>query len=128
MKIKINLVPPVRKEEIEKASRLRAVFRWELEILAIFVFAVIIIASTDAIVKMNLSAAVSEFERIDKNSQQYKTIDDYDNDIVSVHFTYIYEIIFTTRSAVSATLVCIRKVPTTPQSCLPLRGSQALGS
>jgi len=81
MKIRLNLVPPGRKEEIEKASRLRSVLRWEFEILTILIFAVISIASMDAIVKMNLAAAVSELERIDKNSRQYKTIDDYDNDI-----------------------------------------------
>lgn len=84
MKIKLNLVPPERKAELEKIFQLRRVFKWETELLAIFVLLILALVSINAIVKINLSIAKNNLDMIDKNSEQYQVIGDYDKEIKNV--------------------------------------------
>lgn len=84
MKIKLNLVPPERKEELKKIYKLRMVIRWEVQLAAIFVLLILALVSINAIVKINLSIAQNNLDMIDKNSEQYQAIEDYDKEIKGV--------------------------------------------
>lgn len=84
MKIKLNLVPPERKEELKKISQLRMVFKWEAELASVLLLLVLALASINAIVKINLSAAKNNLDMIDKKSEQYQAIEDYDNEVRNI--------------------------------------------
>lgn len=78
MDIKINLIPPQRKEEIKKANRLRRILKWEAELLLVFIFFIILLVSINSITQINLSVAVSELDLANRNSNQYQAIGKYD--------------------------------------------------
>jgi hypothetical protein len=81
MKIRINLVPPYKKEEIKKAYQLRTVFRWESELLGVAVLFIAMLVSMSYVLKINLTAVSSAASMATRNNEQYKTIEKYDNEV-----------------------------------------------
>lgn len=77
---KINLIPPYRKEEILRSYNLRMLFKWELELAAILILLILALVSINSILKINLSAAINDFNMNNQNSEQFKKIEKYDND------------------------------------------------
>lgn len=77
---KINLLPPYRKEEILRSYNLRMLLKWETELMAILILLIMALISINAILKINLSAAVNDFNMFNQNSEQFKRIEKYDND------------------------------------------------
>jgi Tfp pilus assembly protein PilN len=78
MKIKLNLIPPDKKEEIKKAQKFRMIIRWELELTAIAAVFLTMLFSLNYILQLNLLVANNNFERISNNNNQIKKIKEYD--------------------------------------------------
>ncbi|HCP08650.1 MAG TPA: hypothetical protein DIT25_02545 [Candidatus Moranbacteria bacterium] len=85
MRIKINLIPPYRKEEIRKASRLRSVIRWELELIFMLAVFAVFLAGINHILRFSLSAVNSNFSIAIKDNTQYKIIEKHDNEINEIN-------------------------------------------
>jgi len=77
MEIKINLIPQYRKDEIHQLTKLKLIFRWEVEIaIIVFIFFTLLL-SLDYVLKLNLSAQSSEFES-SQTSERYEEIVELD--------------------------------------------------
>jgi len=85
MKIKLNLIPPYRKEEIEKTYRLRVALRWDGELLLVIFLFIATLASISYILKINLGTASNAEGLAAKNNDEYKKIEQYDNEIQDVN-------------------------------------------
>jgi hypothetical protein len=81
MVIKLNLIPPHKKEEIKKSYRSRMLLRWEGELLLIIFLSVAGLVSMDYILKINLFSADYGSSMAAKENSQHKAIDKYDNEI-----------------------------------------------
>ena len=79
--IKLNLIPPYRKEEIQKNRRLRTFMRWEGELFLIFAIFVAGLFSINYILKINLSVASDILNSAMQSNEQYKAIEKYDSDV-----------------------------------------------
>lgn len=85
MKIKLNLIPPYRREEIKKAKRFRTALKWELELAAILAVFIPILFSINYILQINLSLAENNAVENGKNSSQLREIEKYDAAIKDVN-------------------------------------------
>ena len=56
-------------------------FKWEAELMAILVLLILALISINAIVKINLSTAVNDFNMVNQNSEQFKKIKKYDSEM-----------------------------------------------
>jgi Tfp pilus assembly protein PilN len=74
--IKLNLTPPSKKEEIRKAELLSQVFKWETELLGIFLVFIAMLVSINYILKVTVSSEVPL--TLLNNSEQYREIEKYD--------------------------------------------------
>lgn len=54
MKIKLNLIPPAKREEIEKAKRFRRALKWEFELVSMFAIFLATLFSISYILQINL--------------------------------------------------------------------------
>jgi hypothetical protein len=79
--IKLNLIPPYRKEEIKKACLFRIVLKWEGELILILALFIAGLFSINYILKINLSVASDSLSMAMQDNSQYKTIDKYDNEV-----------------------------------------------
>jgi hypothetical protein len=77
MKIKLNLLPPDKAEEIQEAKKLRLVLQWGLEIYALLLIFFFLLASLSYVLKMNLKLA-SEAQINSGISAKYAQLDSYD--------------------------------------------------
>jgi hypothetical protein len=81
MIIKLNIIPDYKKAEIKKTFRLRRILKWEGEFLLIVFLFIAGLLSVDYILKINLSSANYGLSMITNGSNQYKSIEKYDNAI-----------------------------------------------
>jgi hypothetical protein len=81
MRIKLNLIPFFKKEEIKKAYRLRMLLRWEGELLLIIFLFIAGLISMDYILKINSLSADYGSNLVAKDGSQSKAIEKYDNEI-----------------------------------------------
>ena len=78
MKIKLNLIPQYRKDEIRQTVRFKAVLKWEIELFAVFLIFFSVLLSINYILKLNLSLFAINLGADTKSSGQYKEIENYD--------------------------------------------------
>jgi len=76
MEIKLNLVPPLRKEEIKKSYLLRMIVKWQVEVLLIFILFLAILWHISYVLKVE---AISNLKQIEmaRQSFSYKDMQDY---------------------------------------------------
>jgi hypothetical protein len=79
--IKLNLIPPYRKEEIKKSCRFRVVLKWESELILVLALFVAGLVSINYILKINLSVSEDSLSIAMKDNSQYKIIEKYDNEV-----------------------------------------------
>lgn len=85
MKIKLNLIPQYKKEEIKKVYQLKNALRWEGELLLAMLLFIAALVSMSYILKINLSAASNTESMAVKGNNQYKAIEQYDSEIQDVN-------------------------------------------
>jgi Tfp pilus assembly protein PilN len=85
MKIKLNLVPPYKKEEIDKTYRSRIALRWEGELFLLILLFIATLVSISYILKINLAAVSNAESMAEKNNKQYEAIAKYDSEIRDVN-------------------------------------------
>ena len=80
MEIKLNLVPPLRKEAIKKAHLLRIITRWQLEIFLILLLFLALLCHINYILKVD---SLSKLEQVTASRQSfsYKDMQDYQEKI-----------------------------------------------
>lgn len=76
MEIKLNLVPPLRKEEIKKSYLLRMIIKWQIEFLLIFVLFSVILWSIIYVLKVEEISNLKQIE-MERQSFSYKDMQDY---------------------------------------------------
>lgn len=81
MKIKLNLIPPQKKEEIKKAYWLRLVSKWEIEFVFLLVFFIATLAIMNFILQINIATEDNNAHLTEENSAKYNAIKEYDNEI-----------------------------------------------
>ncbi|HEX7586167.1 MAG TPA: PilN domain-containing protein [Patescibacteria group bacterium] len=74
--IKLNLIPPAKKEEMKKTELLSQIFKWETELVGIFIVFIAMLASTSFILKVTASSEKPVI--LSDNNEQYKEIEKYD--------------------------------------------------
>ena len=84
MKIKLNLIPPQRKEEIKKAYWLRLVSRWEIEFVLLLLLFIAVLASMNFILKINIATETDSVLVVGKDSDKYDLISEYDKEIKDI--------------------------------------------
>lgn len=85
MKIKLNLIPPYKKEEIRQANRFLAVLKWQLGTLILLAIFLLILLSINYILRMNLFVAGSDRNSDSAISSQLKEIEKYDTDLKNMN-------------------------------------------
>jgi len=85
MKIKLNLIPPQKKEEIIRANHFRLFLKWGVELFGIFVIFIIMLMSIYYILNINLRLAKDSYLVSTNNNEQYKEIEKYESEINSVN-------------------------------------------
>ncbi|HRY82719.1 MAG TPA: hypothetical protein P5232_03415 [Candidatus Moranbacteria bacterium] len=99
MEIKINLIPPERKEEIAKRNQIGAAIKIEFFLTAVFAIFLIVLLSFNYILNLNLTS-ISKAEEKKENSGKYDKLKEYDanfskinqklSDIVSIKKNQLY--------------------------------------
>lgn len=84
MEIKLNLIPPYRKTEIEQSAKLRKILSWETEIFAIVLIFFGLVLSLNYILQFNLDAVTSASEN-QRGNDGYERIYQYDNDFKAIN-------------------------------------------
>lgn len=77
MKVKLNLIPPVRRFEISQANKLRFVLHWEVNLAFIVGVFIALLASLNYLLQINLQTQLSEVENKDKS--RYERISELDS-------------------------------------------------
>jgi len=85
MKIKLNLIPPQKKEAIKRAHWLRLVSKWEIEFVLLLVFFIAVLVSMNLILKVNMEMEANDTSLAEKNNYKYNQIKEYDSEIVDVN-------------------------------------------
>jgi hypothetical protein len=83
--IKLNLIPPYRKEEIKKSCRFRVALKWESELLLILILFIAGLFSINYILKINLSVSSNALDLSVRDNKQYKIIEKYDNEVKNMN-------------------------------------------
>lgn len=84
MKIKLNLIPPQKKEEIKRAYWLRLVSKWEMEFVILLIFFIAVLASMNFVLKANMAAEDNDMLLVEKNNDNYNKIKEYDNEVKDI--------------------------------------------
>ncbi len=84
MEIKINLIPPYRKEEITKAKRFSLVIRMGLAILSVFILFFSFLFGLYETLEINLSA-VSNYQKPSLESSKYEKIRKFDEEFEKIN-------------------------------------------
>ena len=85
MKIKLNLIPPAKREEIEKAKKFRTMIRWELELVSVLVIFLAMLFSINYILELNLKMAESNQGINGQDIENIKKISQFDADIRKIN-------------------------------------------
>lgn len=85
MKIKLNLLPPGRKEKIEKAKKFKKAFNWELELLFIFAVFLIMLFSINYILQINLAMVENNAGMNGRDVERIKEIGQFDAEIRKIN-------------------------------------------
>jgi len=81
MEIKINLIPPHKKEDIARAYWLRLVSKWEIEFVLLLVLLIAFLFSMNLVLKTSVLAENNAELLTEKNNDKYKLLEEYDNEI-----------------------------------------------
>jgi len=84
MEIKINLIPPYRKEEIKEAKKLKLVLRLELGISMVILVFFSFLFGLSYILEMNYKI-ISKNPESEKNQGQYEKISNYEKEFENVN-------------------------------------------
>jgi hypothetical protein len=84
MKIKLNLIPPSRRDEIQKNQYFRNITRWEFQIAVLILLFVAVLFSIRAILQMNV-LLVETAQINEGNADSQKEIAGYDTDIKNIN-------------------------------------------
>lgn len=76
MEIKLNLIPPLRRKEIEKTYILRMIIRWQVEIFLILLIFLALLWHISYILKIESSSSLKQIE-MSRQSFSYKDMQDY---------------------------------------------------
>jgi Tfp pilus assembly protein PilN len=76
MEIKLNLIPPLRKKEIEKAYILRMIIRWQMETFLILLILLALLWQVNCILKIESDSSLKQIE-MSRQSFFYKDMQDY---------------------------------------------------
>ncbi|MFA4818041.1 MAG: PilN domain-containing protein [Parcubacteria group bacterium] len=85
MKIKLNLIPPAKREEIEKAKKVRTVLRWEFGLVFIMVIFLAMLFSISYILQINLNMAENNAGLNGQDVERIKQISDFDAQIKKIN-------------------------------------------
>lgn len=85
MKIKLNLIPPGKREEIEKAKKLRTAIKWELELASVLAIFLAMLFSINYILQINLSMAENNAGLNRQDVEKIKEISRFDFDIRKIN-------------------------------------------
>lgn len=85
MKIKLNLIPPGKREEIEKAKKFRRVAKWELELMALAAVFLTMLFSINYILQINLGMAENNAGLNGQDAEKIKEIGQFDAQIKQVN-------------------------------------------
>lgn len=85
MKIKLNLIPPGKREEIEKAKKFRKTLKWELELLFIFAVFLAMLFSISYILQINLTMAENNAGLNGQDVESIKEISRFDSEIRKIN-------------------------------------------
>jgi len=83
MRIKLNLIPEQKKEEINQANLFRLVLKWQVELFGIIVIFTTMLLSINYILKFTLTSDVQA--EAAKSETQYGEIEKYDSEIKEVN-------------------------------------------
>lgn len=84
MEIRINLIPPYRKEEIARAKRFKLVIRIGMAIFSIFVFFFSFLFGLYKTLEINFSV-VSNFRELDSEHSKYSEIKKFDDEFEKIN-------------------------------------------
>lgn len=79
--IKLNLIPPYKKEEIEQSNKLLAVLGWEIKLSGILLVFVSMLLSINYILQLNLASMSIDFDSGTGKNNQIKKLIEYDEKI-----------------------------------------------
>jgi hypothetical protein len=85
MKIKLNLIPPAKREEIEKAKKFRTVLRWELELVSVFALFLAMLFSISYILGINLKMVENNEGMNGQDIENIKRISQFDSEIRKIN-------------------------------------------
>lgn len=85
MKIKLNLIPKQKKEQIKRAYFLRIISKWEMEFFFLLIFFVAILISINLILSINIEAENNSVSLVEKNNDKYSLIKEYNKEIIEVN-------------------------------------------
>ena len=85
MKIKLNLIPPQKKEEIIRANHFRLFLKWGIELFGIFAIFIVMLMSIYYILNINLRLAKESYTTSIRSNEQYKEIEKYESEINNVN-------------------------------------------
>jgi len=85
MRIKLNLIPPQKKEEIIRANNYRLFLKWGIDLFGIFAIFIAMLLSIYYIVNINLNMATESYLTSTKNNDQYNEIEKYELEINAVN-------------------------------------------
>ena len=76
MEIKLNLIPPARKEEIRKIYLLRLLARWQVEIFLVLLVFLVLLWNLDYVLKIEATVNLQQIE-MSRQSFSFKDMQDY---------------------------------------------------
>lgn len=85
MKIKLNLIPPGKREEIEKAKKFRKVLKWESELVSIFAIFLAMLFSINYILQINLAMVENNAGINGQDVEKIKKISQFDSEIRKIN-------------------------------------------
>lgn len=85
MKIKLNLIPPGKREEIEKAKKFKKTLNWELELVSIFAIFLAILFSISYILQINLTMVENNAGINGQDVEKIKKISQFDSEIKKIN-------------------------------------------
>lgn len=83
MKIKLNLIPEQKKEEINQANLFRLILKWQVELFGIIMIFTAMLLSINYILKFTLASDVQA--EAAKSETQYKEMENYDLEIREIN-------------------------------------------
>lgn len=84
MEININLIPPYRKEELERARHLKLIIKSEIGITLLLAVLFLFVLGLNKSLDLGL-AAITSSQNIENNQDQYKAIDSYNSNFSNIN-------------------------------------------